>query len=328
MFEENFPDFTPIDCSLYPTGLPVEGQFDVPYFLSLLFRARHRGSFRMNTRGDIFIRNRVGPVSSPTVTFCMKYSDEHDPHPSKLRLTPLRRLGPFFTEIQIRHYPLFTIPDYFREYTSLHTLVLDDVQLAYIPDFLGDLRSLTILVLPRNKIRYLPVHVMSQLKNLTQLVLDGNSHLRSLEGINGHPSLTIVMARDCSIDRLPRDLPKLTQLYLSGNRLANLDGIETLGSGNIKEKSFFFDRNRIRSVPEEISSVKNLTHLNLKYNQLSDLPGGMLDIPSLTQLDIEYNCFGPYMLKLIDAVFRRRQPKFDLKRGKQRTNMKAVCPRN
>ena len=327
MFEEDFPGFTVFDCSLFPPDLPFRGKFAAPYFLDPFSTSLHSGSILINEKNDIFIRNVVRPVSSAEVIFCVKHSSDLpvlSARAARRLRASLKRLTSFFTDIDIHDYPLLEIPDYVRAYTLLHTLKLDNVSLTDIPDFLGDLPSLRILILSRNPIKSLPPSLLN-LKHLKQLTLDNNPHLLSLNGIDGHPSLMILIARNCSIERLPRHLPKLTALYLSDNQLSDLDGIDTLGFDSLKEKSFSFDGNQILSVPQEIHSVRNLALLNLNGNQLSQLPGELKQMPALFRLSIERNCFRPHTLQLMVEAFNQTHPRLNFKYKEQRSLEEGVC---
>ena len=235
------------------------------------------------------------------------------------------RLLPFGTGIHFAGVPVFKNLPSIHLFESVRSLVLDTVNSKITAALTKCLSFLTILSLSNHNLTSVPPFVL-KMKRLNQLVLDNNPHLSSLEAINGHPSLRILIARNCSIERLPSNLPQLTDLHLSSNRLSNLDGIETLGFGNGKEKSFFFDGNRIESVPEQISSVKNLTILNLNDNRLFELPANIVDVPSLRALSIEKNCFYPDVLVDMASELHVTHPKMTFKSKNQRLFANGVCP--
>ena len=311
---------------------PIRLYFAVPHYLNSFYKISHTGSIRINYDVGIVIRSTIRqPWSSDTI-LCFKWLVGDiiripDFDASKLLLSPLDRLNSFLTEIHIDNHLGIRIRDDDRMHKTVRTLVLNNVGLTAIPDFIGNLSSLTTLSLPNNNLTSIPPTIR-KLNRLKQLTLDNNPHLHSLEEINGHPSLTSLMARSCSIERLPRGLPQLTNLYLSSNRLTNLNGIQTLGYATGKEKSYFLDQNRIESVPDEISSMKNLTILNLNNNLLFELPAKIVDIPSLRELSIEKNCFRSDVLLDMASEFNMTHPKMKFNYKEQRLSPKGVCPKN
>ena len=73
---------------------------------------------------------------------------------------------------------------------------------------------------------------MTKLRSLQQLTLSNNPYLRSVQSLNGHPSLKILDTKNCPIELIPRNLPQLTTLHMSNNNLTTLIHIETLGKSN------------------------------------------------------------------------------------------------
>ena len=250
---------------------PVRLRFAVPYFLNKSYKTPHRGSIHISANVDIFIRSVVEQLPSLKTVFCflvLPCVATHKPDAASSRLNVFShiRLIRHITEIDITDLHFSKISAAILVFRSLQTLVINNGRLTAIPDFIGNLSSLTTLSLPNNNLTSVSPTIPN-LNHLKQLTVDNNPHLHSLEEINGHPSLTTLIARNCSIERLPRNLPQLTGLYLSGNRLTDLDGIQALGSSSSKEKFFFVNRNEIQSVLDEISSMKNLTN-----NLLFELP--------------------------------------------------------
>lgn len=79
----------------------------------------------------------------------------------------------------------------------------------------------------------------------------------------------------------------VTELYLSHNRLTDIDFVEKLPNLEIAD----FSSNKLEEINEyQLASLQNLRELNLANNQLRKLNLGIMDqIPSLNILDISHN---------------------------------------
>jgi Leucine-rich repeat (LRR) protein len=279
--------------------MKVQLNFEAPYFINRICNNHHKGSIAMNGKEEIFVRDVLElQKTSSKRTFCFKCSGDllregFGTKPENPGQWMVSHLMSFLTEIQVRNHHLPKIPAHLLTSQSIRVLNFNGVGLECIPESIGDLPLLTTLSLANNNLTSLS-STLRNLRRLNQLVLDNNPGLRSLNPISGHSSLKILMARVCSIERLPHDLPQLTDLHLSNNNLTDLDSIETLGFDNYKKKSFF-----------------------LNYNQLSDLPGEVLDIPSLVDFRIEYNRFAPDTLLRIVKELRETYPRLKLTYEKQ-----------
>ena len=170
----------------------------------------------------------------------------------------------------------------------LQRLRVSNTGLTALPDSIGNLSSLEILHLANNNLTSLPNSIRN-LHSLRQITLKNNLYLRSVQQLTGLPSLKTLDARHCSIEKLPRDLPQLVDLYMSYNNLAGLNGIHTLGNESDSDKYFDFKMNRIRSVSPSILHVKNLFQLKLDNNELRTLPSDIFSITTLRDLSIDNN---------------------------------------
>ena len=302
--------------------MPVKLHFEAPYFINRICNNHHKGSIAMNDNKEIFVRDVLElQKTSSQRTFGFKCSGDFLREgfgipPANPGQWMVSHLLSFLTEIHVRNYHLPKIPVHLLTSQSIHELHLNSVGLECVPESISALPLLTALSLTSNNLTSVS-STLRTLKRLTYLSVENNLRLRSLNPISGHSSLTNLIVRNCAIERLPYDLPQLANLYLSSNNLTDLDSIETLGSGNYRAKSFHFDRNHIQSVTKKISSVKNLTVVNLDYNQLVELPTEVLDIPSLFSLHIEYNRFHPDTLSQTVKALREAYPRLKLKYEKQ-----------
>jgi leucine-rich repeat protein SHOC2 len=251
----------------------------------------------------------VNKESVPSLIYCFK-------HLSKLEVVntsfcdfqyrlpvEIEYLAASLTHLYIYNTKITHLPKEINQLKRLKTFKLSNTGLRSLPDDIGYLSALNFLLLPDNNLTSLPV-TMTNLRSLQRLTLSNNSNLRSVQSLNTHRSLRILDTRHCPIELIPRRLPQLTTLYMSNNNLTKLTGIETLGQATKNKKSFYFDRNHIRSVSSQIRHVRNLYRLNLNYNQLDNLPIDIFKITTLSYLNIQHNRFHPRDLKSIVSKFR------------------------
>ena len=107
---------------------------------------------------------------------------------------------------------------------------------------------------------------ITNLTNLTQLYLSGNSLSEIPASITNLTNLTQLYLSDNSLSELPAsitNLTNLTQLYLSDNSLSEL--------------------------PASITNLTNLTQLDLSDNSLSELPESITKLTNLIILDLDNN---------------------------------------
>jgi Leucine-rich repeat (LRR) protein len=219
-------------------------------------------------------------------------------------------LASSLTELGIYDTNITHLPNEIIKLVRLKTLKLSNTGLMFLPNAIGNLKSLISLYLPKNNLKYLPMTIRN-LRSLQELILSNNPYLHSIEPVNGLLSLIFLDTRHCPIDILPRNLPKLTTLYMSNNTLTNLNGIGTLGTGIHNPKFFYLDMNYIQSVPPGIREIKNLRWLKLDQNNLKNLPTNIFNITTLFHLDIQHNQFHPQNLKEFVSKFRQTNPNLE-----------------
>lgn len=170
----------------------------------------------------------------------------------------------------------------------LKILQLSNTNLISLPDTIGELSSLTQLYIQYSNLTSLP-STIKKLRSLQVIELTYNPNLHSIEQLNELPALEYLDTRNSPIDKLPRNLPKLHDLWMSNNNLTSLDYIQTLGNETERKKFFHFNDNFIQVVPPEISDVRNLFLLNLDNNQLKDLPRNLFYMSTLRKLYVDNN---------------------------------------
>jgi Leucine-rich repeat (LRR) protein len=216
-------------------------------------------------------------------------------------------LASSLTELGIYDTKITHLPNEITKLVRLKILKLSNTGLMSLPDAIGNLKFLVKLYLPKNDLKSLP-DTIQDLQLLQELTLSNNPDLHSIESVTELSSLTFLDTRHCPIEILPRDLPKLTILYMSNNSLTNLNGIGTLGTGINTPKYFYFDQNFIQFIPPGIREIKYLRSLKLDHNKLKTLPKDIFNIPTLSHLDIRYNNFSRRDLKKFILKFRQTNP--------------------
>ena len=211
------------------------------------------------------------------------------------------------THLYIYNTKIFYLPKWISQFKRLETIKLSNTGLRYLSDSIGDLLLLKFLILPDNNLSSIP-RTLVNLRSLQELILTNNRYLRSIQTLNGHPSLRFLDTRNCPIELLPRDLFRITILKMTNNNLTNLLGIDTLGKGISAEKHFEFDQNHIQTVSPKIRDVRNLKQLNLANNNLTTLPTDIFDVDTLGHLNIEKNHFPNRQLQIIITKFHEINP--------------------
>ncbi|CAF1388125.1 unnamed protein product [Adineta steineri] len=200
------------------------------------------------------------------------------------------------------------LPEQIIKLEKLKTLKISHVNLTFLPDIIDNLSSLTDLLISYTNLEELP-KTISNLKSLVEITLIKNPYLRSIKTIDGLPALQILVARNCSIQDLPRNLPKLKDLFMSYNNLTSLSGIETLSNKANKSQTFEFDNNSIQSIGPEIGHLRTLSRLQLDHNQLHNLPTDMFNMTKLAHLYLRNNSFLLNEIQYLKNEFKKENSK-------------------
>ncbi len=259
----------------------------------------------------------VNQKSVPSLIYCLKhltkleivntkFTDIEQGFPDEIKF-----LASSLIDLHIYNTKITSLSNDISKLKRLQTLKLSNTGLTSLPDSIGDLPLLNFLQLPYNNLSSLPSSI-TNLRSLQQLTLSNNPYLRSVQSLNGHPSLRILDTRNCPIELIPRNLPQLTTLYMSKNNLTTLIDIETLGKATNSKKMFDFDQNRIETVSPGIGHVHKLYRLNLCCNKLQVLPTDIYSITTLSELNIQRNPFARLDLKKMIFEFREKNPTLKL----------------
>lgn len=180
-------------------------------------------------------------------------------------------------------------------------------QLKTIPLEVHGLVNLKSLNVARCSIQRL--HNLEMLTRLTMLRLDRNDLEETTVG--GLPlSITLLSIRDNHFRSIPPSiflLERLVFLDLSGNRLDQIDGIESLRT----VQELLLDENNLPELPEAIGELINLQFLSVKSNQLGvrarsrdgqSIPAAIFENSSLERLDLAGNPLRQKEIMSFDGV--------------------------
>lgn len=176
------------------------------------------------------------------------------------------------TALDLSGQNLMQIPTKVFEYDSLKVLLLDNNKLDSISDSLSMLKKLIVLNLGSNSLTVLPA-ALSQLENLEILDLSNNDIKSPISAIADLTKLKALNLRSA----LHKNIYEKETIAIPIDKLVNLDKL------NLTELN-------LSKLPTGIGQLKNLTDLDLTYNDIDDVEFEKISqLTKLTKLDMAYN---------------------------------------
>ncbi|CAF1324931.1 unnamed protein product [Adineta steineri] len=219
---------------------------------------------------------------------------------------------PSLKDLTISHVNLRFLPKTIGNLFNLKDLSISHANIAFLPETIGNLSHLRYLSICNTPLRSLP-KTISNIKSLERITLKYNPQLHSIRKIHDLPALYTLDVRHCSVQDLPRNLPKLNDLYMSSNKLAKLNfDIGTLSNKKNKSQNFEFDNNYIELIAPEIRYVHTLSRLHLAQNQLHTLPDDIFNMTRLTYLNLSNNNFSTYDNQHLNKRFSETNPELEV----------------
>jgi leucine-rich repeat protein SHOC2 len=185
-------------------------------------------------------------------------------------------------------------------------LSLSSNKLVTLPKNLENLKSLKTLKLSSNKLsKSIPKEILN-LPNLTNLDISHNENLSECEKVDS-TSLQKVMISSCKLSKFPKgiaEIPSLKILEMIYNTDITFDDDDTIES-NLE--TLIFSSCNLPSIPKIIGSMKSLEMLNLSYNKISafesiqnlkNLKHLLLSHNQLSEISNEFECLSN--LRIID----------------------------
>lgn len=202
-------------------------------------------------------------------------------------------------------------PECVNDLTALQELDLSYNDLNSIPASIGKLTKLAKLNLCSNKLRGLLPPALKRLGALKRLDIRYNV-ITNIDVLGLLPNLEVLYAskndisqfsdkmeslRLLKFDRNPVTtlefeilLPMLTVLDLSKAKIAAIPSEFLLKIPNIE--NLVLDKNHIVTLPEELGTLKKLSHLSIYDNNIQTLPSSIGQLSALQYLDLHLNNIG------------------------------------
>ncbi|XP_029004149.1 leucine-rich repeat-containing protein 40 isoform X2 [Betta splendens] len=179
------------------------------------------------------------------------------------------------------------LPEELGQLENLNELDVSINHLKCLPSSLGCLGSLQKLHLCHNKLCSLPKS-LGKLTNVKLLDCSNNQLTDIPASLSEMVALEQLYLRHNKLRLLPRlCAPKLQELYVGNNQIEQL---ETEKLVCLPAISFLELRdNKIKTIPEYITSLRTLVRLDLTNNDITTLPASLSLLPSLKVLLLEGN---------------------------------------
>jgi len=167
------------------------------------------------------------------------------------------------------------LPNDFGVFTNLRTLNLETNQLTALPDSICLLTHLEVISLANNRVSKLPENI-GKLVNLQRLIMENNA-----------------------LEVLPNSMENLTNLVsleLYYNRLTQLPA--WVGKFHLLT-ALLLDGNKISELPD-LSALNDLEHLDIRGNQITQIPKYLITLPKLQKIGVAGNPF-KYEKSIVDS---------------------------
>lgn len=192
------------------------------------------------------------------------------------------------SSLKLDHNSLSTLGIELSQMKQLEEMDLSNNSLSELPSSVGNCQSLRHLDLSQNALQQLPPET-GHLHALKDLNLSNNKFCELPKDLGRLSNLERLDCRHNQLTGVPilSSCQSLKELYLGNNKISSLNG-ESFSY--IRSLSIFdFRDNRINSIPDEITVLKNLERLDLANNDISGLPYTMGKMEHLKSLVLDGN---------------------------------------
>ncbi|XP_069593640.1 volume-regulated anion channel subunit LRRC8D [Ranitomeya imitator] len=165
---------------------------------------------------------------------------------------------------------------------------------------LRELRHLKVLYVKSNLTK-IPSNITDVAPHLTKLVIHNDgTKLVVLNSLKKMMNVAELELHNCELERIPHaifSLSNLQELDLKLNSIRTIE--EVISFQHLKRLTCLkLWHNKIVSIPQSISQVKNLEYLYLSNNKLETLPVALFHLQKLRHLDVSYNCISVIPLEI------------------------------
>ncbi|KAG0289322.1 Ras suppressor protein 1 [Linnemannia gamsii] len=172
--------------------------------------------------------------------------------------------------------------------TKLEALDLSNNELTELPQELTHLKAVRKLNLSKNKLEHFPVSILANMPKLMDLEIGDNKLGCLFSGIGELPTT------EEGVQVL--ELPALVRLDARNSGLQRITDIDSSVDDSVKPKIAFLALKELLLSHNLLSDLENvlyiapqLHYLDLRSNQFTDLPVGVLELSSLRQFDMASN---------------------------------------
>ncbi|KAG0071935.1 hypothetical protein BGZ89_008878 [Linnemannia elongata] len=171
--------------------------------------------------------------------------------------------------------------------TKLEVLDLSNNQLTEIPQELTHLKAVRKLNLSKNKLERFPVSILANMPKLMELEIGDNKLGCLFSGIGELPTT------EEGVQGL--ELPALVRLDARNSglhKITDIDGVDDSAKPKIAFlalKELLLSHNLLSNLENLLYVAPQLHYLDLRSNQFTDLPVGVLELSSLRQFDMASN---------------------------------------
>eukprot|EP01080_Neovahlkampfia_damariscottae_P010367 gene10367-2896_t len=176
-------------------------------------------------------------------------------------------------------------PTRLTRFTKLKNLQLNNNELKTISNSISNLKLIEDLGISKCSLNEFPISIL-ELKNLKKLNLVSNENLKSI------PNL------------ISTKLLNLEQIDVSRSDLLEINSLFKIKSLIILNSTL----NKIVEIPDDLSSMSNLTHLDLSKNQIKEIPDSFQNLKNLKYLNMSNN-----QIKKISQKFENLENLIELK---------------
>ena len=178
---------------------------------------------------------------------------------------------------------LDSVPSTIADCSLLQTLNISDNQITWLPDTFRNLASVVHMNLSRNRLKSLPD--IGAMKNLSLLDISWNC-LQEVIDLTALHNLTFLDVAQNRLNEMPRVAPggHLARIYVGNNSIIRIDVPlpEVLSELRIND-------NRLEAVSHSVLSCQQLKSLDVRNNNITDLPPGLGYMDQLQRCALEGN---------------------------------------
>lgn len=188
------------------------------------------------------------------------------------------------------HNKITHLPESIGECKNLRKISIWSNELSSVTESIGGLENLEELDLKYNKLRHLP-EAIGKLQKLTELKVGDNKLVELPAALAQCGALKTLGLADNELTSLPENIgeyPALERLSFGENPIEGLpESLGQLVSLVQLEFSGGYEAQPLRSLPDSMQGMPNLTTVKLHYCQFTEVPEVLRHLPALETLELD-----------------------------------------